>query len=178
MDRRFWDRSIFNKPPDLSLSEDDDGILIKVTLRGRIIVILSTLATVGCVLLAVDGFVPHRAILIVAALGAALGAVMSLREQKVTLRVTNLEFETLGYFGGSYRHRRSEPRMSIQGLEHRRSEAVPGLYANMPFYWACLLPYVTEPQANEIIERIYLRFPDTPAAADPFTKAVATLKLD
>ncbi len=177
MNRGFWDRSIFRTPPDLSISEDDDGLLITVFLRGRIIVVVTTFAAVGCVLLAVDGFVPHRAILIVAALAAALGIVMSLREQKVTLRVTNLDFETLGYFGGSYRHRRSEPRMTIQGLEYRNTEGVPGLYADTSFYWACLLPYVNEQQANEIIERIYQRFPDTPAPADPFTKAVTTLNL-
>jgi hypothetical protein len=178
MSRHFWNSTIFDRPPEVSISEDADGLFIKVSLRGRLAAIVSALATAGCVLIVADAFVPHRVMLVAAAVAALLATVMSLREQTVKLRVTNLEFETLGYFGGSYRRRRTEPRMSIQGLEHRTSENVPGLYANMPFYWACILPYVNERQANEIIERIYRRFPDTPVAADPFTKTFTTLKLD
>ncbi|MDT8070683.1 MAG: hypothetical protein ROO76_21185 [Terriglobia bacterium] len=170
--------SILGRPPEVSIAEDTDGLLIKVALRRRFAAVVSAIATTGCALIVADAFVPHRLMLIIVALAALLGVVMSMREQTVELRVNNLDFETLGYFGGSYRRRRTEPRMSIRGMEHRTSENVPGLYADMPFYWACLLPFVSEQQANEIIERIYRKFPDTPVAADPFTENLTTLELD
>ncbi|HEU5401100.1 MAG TPA: hypothetical protein VFU86_07070 [Terriglobales bacterium] len=126
----------------------------------------------------VEGFVGGRFFLAIFLLVAVVGLALVLRQSAVELRVNKLEFETTGYSPGNYGGRRTEARMNIQGLEYRSgAEGVPGLYADMPFYWACLLPYISEQQANEIIERIYRRFPDTPTAADPYKNNLTTLEL-
>ena len=90
------------------------------------------------------------------------------RGTQVNFRATNLELTSTG-FAKDYRPS-SIPRADVQRLEYRKesgggdSAVYPsGLYVEGRSLWStqCLLPHIDEAQTNQVIDRIYARFPDT-----------------
>ena len=110
------------------------------------------------------------------------------RGTRVVLRVTNLELTSTG-FAKDYSPS-SIPRANVQRLEYRKesggggeSAACPsGLYVEgRRSLWStqCLLPNIDEAQTNQVIDRIYARFPDTSTSAltGPEESGIITLGL-
>lgn len=122
-------------------------------------------------------FVVHRlapiAVVISSALlGAILAFVWFTRENNVELRITNLELITKGYFGGEYRSVRQVSAADIHWLEYQEEQVGPeadrpgGMYAKLKWSRHCVLPYLDEAQTNELIERIYAKYPSLTSNSD------------
>ena len=130
-------------------------------------------------------YVSFPIVAIVALLGGAFGYLEIMWQKTVELRATNLEFQTTGYFRGSYRSKRAVPRANIRLLKYRAESGgldayePGGLYAGLKLGSACILPYLDEKQTQTVIEAIYKRFPDMlTTAADsksPFGQHFTTL---
>jgi hypothetical protein len=114
--------------------------------------------------------------------GLLASIISTLRGCDVELRVTNLDFVSAGHAPEGYKAS-AIPRAGIFRLEYRDAtggiddaEQAKGLYAEHRGIgsWSrstCILPQVDRAQAEQIIEAIYQRFPDTgtlsSAAAQP-----------
>jgi hypothetical protein len=122
--------------------------------------------------ISVFGLVAHHyasstATVICSAVGALIGYLESFRHTTAELRATNLDFHTKT--SSPFSVKRSIPRIEIRYLhfeEEMGGGDAPyrpsGLYAELRFGNACILPYIDEPQASTVAEAIYKRFPDIP----------------
>jgi hypothetical protein len=98
---------------------------------------------------------------------ATFGA--AFRTKRVELRVTNVEFSTRGNAELRMRLGQAVSAAEVRWLEYREtagSEEQPeprGLYAVKKRGYACLLPFVTELEANQFIREIAQKFPTVAA---------------
>ncbi|MGC4056180.1 MAG: hypothetical protein QM757_45830 [Paludibaculum sp.] len=104
------------------------------------------------------------------------------------LRVTNLEYVTRGpQTSNWFQSENRIPRAGVRWLEYREDQsgpesgAVGGLYAKGKYSAACLLPFIDEAQAIDVIERIEARFVsvgEQRTEESPFGRNFTRLNLD
>jgi hypothetical protein len=106
------------------------------------------------------------------AFGVIKDAISSLRGTDVQLQIGNLDLVSRGHAPGGY-NSSTISRATVERFEYRRASGggdgpdfPEGLYAEWSGFgsWPssqCILPGVGQSQADEVIEAIYRRFPDT-----------------
>lgn len=156
------------------ISENDKGLLITSTRSKRSFNAILSIA----VAIAFYWFTRHQSGSIWLGLIALLVIVEAIvemtRGSTVQLRVTNLEFNAKGYFGGGYRPDRMIPRADVIRMEYQEERAggkgskyqPAGLYVKRKWSTSCVLPGLNESQTNAVIDAIYKRFPDMPLSTD------------
>ena len=112
----------------------------------------------------------HTTLTVLIPLAIALGALTALpvlRKRHSELHVTSRELTTTGFLQG--RFRAPIPLEEIQRLEYRPYEyggedpdQLEGLYVQTSHGTKCMLTFVTEAEANRVIEAIYRNFPEIP----------------
>jgi len=153
-----------------------DGLSIRVTETrqcGRFFIMIVTGIVAAYVLYRVPFSSPALRLFIGAVflIGLLAGLISALRGCDVELRVTNLDFVSAGHALEGY-NASTLPRADIFRLEYRDASGdidapqAKGLYAEHRGMgsWSrstCVLPQVDRAQAEQIIEAIYQRFPDT-----------------
>ena len=116
--------------------------------------------------------------------------VSALRGTKVVLRVTNRDLISTGYSPGGY-NASTVPRADVTNLEYRCAsgggdipEQPEGLHVERRLFrnWnsgTCVLPLLDQAQAEEVVDRIVRRFPDTGSltSAPPSRSPLTSLQL-
>jgi hypothetical protein len=148
---------------------DSEGVLIITAKQGRSAVngILGALAGGTFVAIAFHNLLGTPALIITTAIVAVLSLFLGMREQHAELRVTNLALTSKGRYGDSLWSKRSVSAADVRWLEYQQDSTGPetshhpgGLYAVLSNRNICILPYVDEHQAADVIQRIVERFPD------------------
>jgi hypothetical protein len=125
------------------------------------------------------------------AFGLARDLISSLRGTDVRLRIGNLDLVSSGRAPGRYTPT-TIPRADIYNLEYRDAfgdgdsmNYPQGIYVEYrdSGRWQlgqCILPHVTQIQAQQVIEAIYMHFPDTGTAdpGGPFETDLISLNLN
>lgn len=154
-----------------------DGLSVRVgepKQSGRILIMITTGIVAGYVLYRIPMSSAGLRWLVAGAffVGFVASVLAALRGSNVELRVTNLDLVSSGHAPEGYKTS-STPRADVFRFEYRDAigdvdlpEQAKGLYAEHKGIgsWAastCILPQVNRAQAEQIIEAIYLRFPDT-----------------
>jgi hypothetical protein len=128
---------------------------------------------------AITGYVGYRILsfwlsLPGAVLAGAIGFCLTFRQSRAVLRATNLDFETKGEYPSTIARAEVSAMFYDKAQGDEMSYTPAGLYADRG---VCLLPFVNEEQANEIIQAIYRRFPDMPLKSES-SEPLTTLKLN
>lgn len=151
------------------LRETPSGLVVKSKMQNaHLHALLSGCVATSVVALVAYRFVRPPIVIVVAALGGIFGYIEIIRQRRVQLSATNLEFQTTA--GDFYRSRTAIPRANIESLEYREERGGPdhyepaGLYAELRAGSKCILPYLDERQTQTVIEAIYRHFPDMPFA--------------
>jgi hypothetical protein len=166
-------------PATLTISEIPDGLSIHVTEPRRPWRIVLNLAVgVALVIFFYHAKIDSRLLRLfffgLCAISLIKEIISLLRGADIQLRITNLDFISTGHapnYGGC-----SIPRADIYSLEFRKAtgggdEAArpSGLYVEhhgtLRNSTKCVLPHIDEAQTEQVIEAIYLRFPDTSTLA-------------
>lgn len=127
---------------------------------------VAAIATGGVVGLAANWLgAPISLLLPAAAAAAAIAFLGAMRPSHAELCVTNLEYISCGAHTATwFRSEIRIPRASVRWLEYREDERGPesdtfgGVCAKGKYTATCVLPYVDEAQAIEVIERIERKF--------------------
>ena len=106
------------------------------------------------------------------AFGVIKDAISSLRGTDVQLQIGNFDLVSRGHAPGGY-NSSTISRATVERFEYRKASGggdgpdfPEGLYAEWSGFGSspssqCILPAVSQTQADEVIEAIYKRFPDT-----------------
>ncbi len=150
---------------------------LEITATGR--PSASLIISISALTAAITGYVGHRLLplwlcTLSAALAAAIAFFLTFRQSHAVLRATNLDFETTGEYPATISRADITAMFYDRAQGDEASYTPAGLYANGG---VCLLPFVREEQANEIIQAIYQRFPDMPLKSEK-QGALLTLKIN
>jgi hypothetical protein len=131
--------------------------------------LLTSVITGACIALVSARYLPRYVWVILSIVSAAATFVAPFRTKRVELRVTNVEFSTRGNAELRMRMGQAVSAAEVRWLEFREaggSEGQPepcGLYAVKSRGYVCLLPFVTELEANQLIREIAQKFPTVAA---------------
>jgi len=153
-------------PATFQVEETPKQLLIRVKRqRAFAAALVEAAATALFIAFLVHRVAPMAVVITSALLGAIFAIMWFTRENNVELRITNLGFIAKGSFGGEYRSVRKVSAADIHWLEYQEEQAGPeadrpgGMYAKVKYGSQCVLPYLDESQTNELIERIYAKYP-------------------
>jgi hypothetical protein len=131
--------------------------------------LLISVITGTCIALASARYLPRYVWVSLSVVGATATFVAAFRTKRVELRVTNVEFSTRGNAELRMRMGQAVSAAEIRWLEYREaagSEEQPeprGLYAVKSRGYVCLLPFVAEAEADQLIREITQKFPTVAA---------------
>jgi hypothetical protein len=131
--------------------------------------LLTSVITGACIALASARYLPRYAWATLSIVSATATFVAAFKTKRVELRVSNVEFSTGGKARLRMRMAQAVSAAEVRWLEFREaagSEEQPeprGLYAVKSRGYVCLLPFVTELEANQIIREIAQKFPNVAA---------------
>ena len=165
----------------LDICEANNGLLITLFTRSsRLEGVFVALFVGVCVAMAgIHFFRPMILVgLVLLAVGLAFARVV--RERRIDLLVTNLEFRLVRSDFGVGQVVCSA---DVKWLEHQDGgeDEPEGLYALLRFGKVCVLPHANPAEADQVIDRIEKRFPDMAerwrASGTPFDRHFITLGL-
>jgi hypothetical protein len=173
---------------ELEIVHGSDWLLLKASRkRSAPVGILSAAVSAACFVLIGYRYVDLPVLLLIAVLGGAIGLLQFTRGKVVQLRVGRLDFETIGYFGGDWRGKRSISSADVQWLEYQEdsggienADHPEGLYAVLRWRSVCVLPGVNPQEADMAISEIERKFPDMAkqwSGRSSFGKHITTLGL-
>ena len=173
----------------LEITESEDALLVTAK-QGRSVMsgILGAVASGTFVAIAFRQLLVTPVLVVLIVLAAGLSLLLGIRRQNAELLVTIFELKSRGRFGDSFRSNRSLNPADVRWLEYQQDTTGPetshhpgGLYAVLKGRSTCVLPYVDEQQAGEIIQRIMKRFPrlrEQWEQQTPFGTHITSLGLD
>jgi hypothetical protein len=163
-------------PVTFNIEERADGIIVSVSESGSYGRVALGVFFGSFVAYLFVRFATSRAFQILICLFIAFGvvreAISSLRGTDVKLQIGNLDLTSQGHAPGGY-NSSTISRATVERFEYRKASGggdgpdfPEGLYAEWSGFgsWSssqCILPGVTQSQADVVIEAIYRRFPDT-----------------
>jgi len=153
----------------LEIEENPEGLNIRLVRDGSVFYALLSAAVAGAVVFVLGGLYFHRpALIVITAVAAAWASSRWWRAVRGEVRITKLEMRVLtGSVIGS-RFDRFIPVADIRRLEfraHRGEDGFDrpsGLYAVQKWRADCILPRLSEEQAQRAVDAIYQRFPMIP----------------